>query len=197
MINKVLTNLVYLFYPKNVCAFTEKDKYLLTEEYKRLKEIIVDFDSEKSKTLQANIIDKFEKDYTLKNFKDASLFDWEDRCLTFNLTIIEDGELYTISLYLSILIPYYVIKCQKGIIDLWFSKSQIDQLKKDNTETRKINKLILDIETIVKDELLYEKLPTEILSTIIPDVSFQDSIFGHFNIFNAFFNNVIIKDDEN
>lgn len=197
MINKVLTNLVYLFYPKNVCAFTEKDKYLETEEYQRLKEIIVDFDSEKSKTLQASIIDTFEKDHTLKNFKDASLFAWEDRCLTFNLTIIEDDELYTISLYLSILIPYYVIKYQKSIIELWFSKSQIDQLKKDNKETRKINDLILDIETIVKDELFYEKFPTEILNTIVPDVSFQDSIFGHFNMFNAFFNNLVIKDHEN
>lgn len=37
MIERVLKNLVYLFYPKNICAYTEKDKYFATAEYKRLK----------------------------------------------------------------------------------------------------------------------------------------------------------------
>ena len=109
MIDKVLTNLVYLFYPKNTCAYTQKDEYFATEEYNRLKEIIAGFASEENKNLRKSIIDSFEKDITLKNFNDLSLFDWEDRCFTFSLNIIEDKELYTISLYLSILIPYYVI----------------------------------------------------------------------------------------
>nr|WP_294923644.1 hypothetical protein [uncultured Flavobacterium sp.] len=197
MIDKVLTNLIYLFYPQNICSYTQKEEYFATEEYNRLKEIIVDFDSEKSKILRTSIIDSFGKDITLKNFKDLSLFEWEDRCFTFNLNIIEDGELYTISLYVSVLIPYYVIKVQKGMIELWFSKSQIEELEKENKETRKVNGLILDIETIIENKFFYKKFPEELGNIIIPNVSFQDSTFGHFNMFNAFFNNVIIKDDEN
>lgn len=197
MIDKVLKNLVYLFYPKNVCAYTEKDKYFATAEYKRLKDIIVEFDSEKSKTLRNAIVHLFEEDYTLKGFEDFSLFEWEDRCLTFNLTIILNEELYTISLYVSILIPYYVISCQKNIIDLWFSKEQISDLQKNNTETRQISDLVLDIESIVEDKLLYIKFPEEMLDTIIEDVSFQDSRFGHFKMFNAFFNNnIIVRENE-
>jgi orotidine-5'-phosphate decarboxylase len=42
MIDKILTNLVYLFYPQNICAYTQKEEYFVTEEYNRLKEIIVD-----------------------------------------------------------------------------------------------------------------------------------------------------------
>jgi hypothetical protein len=157
MIDKVLKNLVYIFYPKNICAYTEKDKYFATAEYKRLKDIIVEFDSEKSKILRSEIVNLFEGDYTLKGFEDFSLFEWEDRCLTFNLTIILNEELYTISLYVSILIPYYVISCQKNIIDLWFSKEQISDLQKNNIETRQINDLVLDIESIVENKLLYIK----------------------------------------
>lgn len=193
MIDKVLTNLVYLFYPKNVCAYTEKDKYFETTEYKRLKDIIVEFDSEKSKTLRNGIVDLFKEDDTLKGFEDFSLFEWEDRCLTFNLTLILNEELYTISLYISILIPYYVISCQKNIIDVWFSKEQISDLQKNNTETRQINDLVLDIESIVEDKLLYLKFPEEMLNIIIEDVSFQDSYLGEFKIFNAFFNNNILS----
>ena len=197
MIDKVLTNLVYIFYPQNVCAYTQKEEYFETEEYSRLKKIIVSFASGESEILRTSIIDSFEKDKTLKNFKDLSLFDWEDRCLTYNLNIIEDHELYTISLYLSVLIPYYVIKVQKGMIELWFSKSQIEELQNKNNETRKINDLILDIEAIIENKFLYRKFPNELCNIIIPDVSFQDSIFGQFNMFNAFFNNIIIKEDEN
>ncbi len=197
MIDKILTNLVYLFYPQNICAYTQKEEYFVTEEYKRLKEIIVDFDSEKSQIFRTSIIDSFGKDITLKNFKDLSLFDWEDRCFTFNLNIIENGELYTISIYLSVLIPYYLINVQKGMIELWFSKSQIEELEKEKRETRKLTGLILDIETIIENKFLYKKFPKELCNIIIPNVSFQDSTFGHFNMFNAFFNNVIIKDHEN
>lgn len=197
MINKVLTNLVYQFYHKNICVFTEKDKYFKTEEYKRLKEILADFDSHESKILRSGIIDKFQNDYTLKNFTDASLFEWEDRCFTFNLFIIENEDLYTISLHLSVLVPYYVIRCQKGIIELWFSESQVSELQQENKESRTINDLILDIERIIEREYLYQKFPIELINTIIPDVSFQDSYLGHFTMYNAFFNNVIFKENEN
>lgn len=195
MINKILKNLVYLFYPQNICAYTERDKYFMTEEYKRLNQIITEFDSENGQALRATMLKEFKTDYTLKDFVDSSLFDWKDRCITFNLTIIEDDELYTISLYMSVLIPYYMIKCQKNMIELFFSKSKIAELQKDNKETRKISDLILDIETIVEDKLLYKKFPKEMLNIVLQDVSFQDAGFGHFSMVNAFFNNNVIREE--
>ena len=61
MIDKVLMNLVYLLYPRNICAYTEKDKYFISEEYKRLNQIITDFDTEDGKVLRKTILEKFEK----------------------------------------------------------------------------------------------------------------------------------------
>ncbi|KIC02661.1 hypothetical protein OA88_08150 [Flavobacterium sp. JRM] len=192
MIDKVLMNLVYLLYPRNICAYTEKDKYFISEEYKRLNQIITDFDTEDGKVLRKTILDKFENDKTLKHFADFSLFNLGDRCMTFNVSIIADRELYTISLFVSVILPYYVINVQKNMIELFFSESEITDLENKNTETRQINDLVLDIESIVEDKLLYIKFPEEMLNIIIEDVSFQDSRFGYFNMFNAFFNNNII-----
>ncbi|MDN3675299.1 hypothetical protein QWY99_19895 [Flavobacterium branchiarum] len=195
MINKVLINLVYLLYPRNICAYTEKDKYFITEEYKRLNQIVSDFDTEDVKVLRKSILEKFENDKTLKNFQDFSLFNQQDRCMTFNLSIIEDRELYTISLFVSVIVPYYVIKVQKNMIELFFSESAITDLENKNTETRELNELVLEIENIIEDKFLYGKFPHKLLNYVVDDISFQDSIFGHFTMFNAFFNNVIIKEN--
>ncbi|MFB9107046.1 hypothetical protein [Flavobacterium gyeonganense] len=195
MIDKVLKNLVYLLYPRNICAYTEKDKYFISEENKRLNQIINDFDSRDGKVFRETILKEFEKDYTLKGFRDFSLLNEGDRCLTFNVTIIEDGELYTISLFISIILPYYVINVQKNIIELWFSKSKIAELQKENTETRKLNELVLNIETIIENKFLYKKFPGKLLNSVINDISFEDSIFGHFTMYNAFFNNVKINEN--
>ncbi|TCN57391.1 hypothetical protein D0809_12505 [Flavobacterium circumlabens] len=196
MIYKVLKNLVYLYYPKNICFNTENGKYIVSDEYVRLNQIITKFDSEYRQDISENILKEFEKDYSLKNFADFTLFDWGDRCMTFNLSIIEDGELYTISLLLSVVIPYYVIECKKNKIELLFSESKIIELQEANKETRKLNDLILKIEAIVEEKLLYKKLPNEIINFEIEDVSFQDAGFGHFKMFNAFFNNLILEKNE-
>lgn len=195
MIDKVLKNLVYLFYPKNICAFREKDKYFISEEYRRLNQIITDFDTDYGKFLRANILKEFENDKTLKDFTDFSLFNIGDRCMTFNMNVIENRQLYTISLFVSVIVPYYVINVQKNIIELFFSESEISQLEQKNTETRKINELVVHIETVIEDKFLYKKFPNKLLNSIIDDVSFQDSEFGYFTMFNAFFNNVKINEN--
>jgi hypothetical protein len=197
MIDKILTNLVYLLYPRNICAYTEKDKYFISEEYKRLNQILAEFDTEDGKAFRGTILKKFEKDKTLKNFRDFSLFSIGDRCMTFNITIIENRELYTISLFLSVILPYYVVNVRKNKIEIFFSDSEITKLENENTETRNINELVLEIETIIEDEFLYSKFPKKLLNLVVDDISFQDSEFGHFTMFNAFFNNVIIKENEN
>ncbi|WP_264532280.1 hypothetical protein [Flavobacterium sp. N502540] len=196
MIEKVLKNVVYLFYPRNICAFTEKDIYFISEEYKRLFQTINDFNSEEGKVFRKRIVAEFEHDYTLNKLNDHTLFDLGDRCMTFNVSIIEDGELYTISLFISIIVPYYVIKVQKNIIDLYFSKSEITNLEEKNIERRTINELVMDIETVIEDKFLYKKFPKEILNSVVEDISFQDTEFGCFTMFIAFFNNVIIKENE-
>ncbi|GAA3742571.1 MULTISPECIES: hypothetical protein [Flavobacterium] len=193
MIEEVLKNLVYLIYPKNICAYTEKEKYFSCEEYKRLNKIISDFEIGNGKIFRKDILKEFEEDYTLKAFQDLSLLDGGDRCMTFNITIIENGELYTISLFMSVIIPYYVVKVQKNIIELWFSKERIAELEEENMETRKLKELVFEIETIIENKFLYNKFPDNFIDFVISDISFEDSMFGHFTLYNAFFNNVTIR----
>lgn len=192
MIDKVLMNIVYLLYPRNICAYTEKDKYFISEEYKRLNQLISDFDTENGKAIRRTILKKFEDDETLRKFADSSLFNVQERCMTFNLSIIEGRELYTISLFLSVIVPYYVIKVQKNMIELFFSESEITNLENENTETRKIDELVLEIKIIIEDNFLYSEFPKRLLDFVVDDISFQDSEFGYFTMYNAFFNNVNI-----
>ncbi|WP_035644375.1 hypothetical protein [Flavobacterium sp. ASV13] len=190
MIYEVLANLAYIYYPKNVCPWDERDKYLKTKEYKRLKEIIGSFDSDENLKIRDNIKKEFEDDLIFKEFQDFSRFDGcEDRCFTFFLNIIEDGQLLSISLHISILLPYYVIRRGWHYAEPWFTKERIEELESQNLDRRKIDDLILDIEKIVEEKLLYQKFPQTLMHTIINDIGFQGISLGHFKMYNVFFNN--------
>lgn len=118
----------------------------------------------------------------------------QDRCYTFFLNIIEGGELCSIALHLSILIPYYVIETTIHTKQMIISKSRIEELEKENLDSRKIETLALEVENIVEKKLLYSKFPKKILNNKIEDISFQDSYLGEFKMFNAFFNNQIYSE---
>ncbi|WP_294962638.1 hypothetical protein [uncultured Flavobacterium sp.] len=197
MIDKVLKNLVYLLYPRNLSFDRENSAYIASEEYLRLSQIIRKFDSEIKDTFSKDILKEFEDDYTLKHFADNTLFSWGDRCMTFNVAIIEDGEMYTISLLLSVVIPYYVVRCtKKKDISFFYSALQLAEIAKANQETRKIGEIINKLQNVIEDKFLYNKFPDKILGLVVEDVSFQEAGFGHFNLFNAFFNNLIITRNE-
>jgi hypothetical protein len=196
MIDKVLKNLVYLLYPRNLSFDKENSRYIASDEYLRLNQIIGKFDSEIKEIFSKDILKELENDYTLKNFTDNTLFNWGDRCMTFNVTLIEDGEMYTISLLISVIVPYYAIKCQKNMIELFFSESRISELQEANLERRKLKEIISEIESIIEKKLLYSKFPKELYNFVIEDVSFQEADFGYFKMFNAFFNNLIMTENE-
>lgn len=195
MINEVLTNLTYLFYPRGICPWNESEKYLQSEEYKRLQSTIDFFYSDESQKIRNVIKKDFELDLTFKDFEDHSRRESQDRCFTFFINVIEDGELHSITLYLSFLSPYYVIRHLEHKNNPFFSKSRIEELESEKKDSRKIKDLILDLETIVENKLSYTKFPQEMMCTIIKDVSFQDTYLGYFKMFNAFFNNTYINQD--
>jgi hypothetical protein len=196
MINEVLKNLIYIFYPKNISYEKEREKYFESQENIRLNQTLKAFQSDSKELYSKNILREFENDYTLKKFQDFTLFEYGDKCLTFNFSIIENRQLYTISLLISVIAPYYAIKCQKNIIELFFSESRIDELEGANLERRTLDEIISEIEFIVEKKLLYSKFPKELFNFVIEDVSFQEADFGSFKMFNAFFNNLIMIGNE-
>ncbi|PJJ09946.1 hypothetical protein CLU83_3329 [Flavobacterium sp. 1] len=193
MIEKVLTNLAYLFYPTNICSRTQESQYFNSEEYKRLLKTIKYFQN--NSNIYIKLKEEFNNDNVLANFRNASLLDWQDRTINFELSVIENGELYTLSLLLSVLVPFYVIMVKKNKIELFFSTSEITQMKDNNLESRTIKDLIIDITMIVENKFLYKKFPEQLMNFIIEDVSFQEIQKSNFTMFNAFFNNLVI--DEN
>ncbi|PIF32858.1 hypothetical protein CLU81_3418 [Flavobacterium sp. 9] len=195
MITEVLKNLAYLYYPKNICPWNQKELYLETVEYKRLEKVIDLFNSDENQKLSNTIKTEFDKDEVLKDFQDFSRLDLQDRCYTFFLNIVEGGELCSITLYLSVLLPYYVIDIIIHKKQMIVPRSKIEELEKENIDPRKIKDLVLEIENIVEKKLLYSKFPKEILNDKFEDISFQDSYLGKFKMFNAFFNNQVIHRD--
>lgn len=196
MITEVLKKLAHLYYPKNICPWTQKELYFETVEYKRLQSLIDFFDSDSNREIRNNIKAEFAKDSVLKDFQDFSRLDNQDRCYTFFLNVVEGGELCSITLYLSILIPYYVINVLVHKKQMIIPRSKIEELEKENLDPRKIKDLVLEVENIVEKKLFYSKFPNEILNNKFEDISFQDLYLGEFKMFNAFFNNHIIHRDE-
>lgn len=198
MINDVLLKLVYLYYPKNICPWNEKEEYMKALEYKRLQSTIDYFDSDENLNIRKNIKKEFENDEILKDFEDYSRLDSnQDRCYTFFLNVAEGGEMYSISLHLSILIPYYVIRKGWHTPSPFFPKSLIEKLEIEKVDTRKMDELIHDIERIVEEKLLYKKFPSELMNNVIVNTSFGDIYLGDFTMFNAFFNNSNINENFN
>ncbi|MET0944162.1 MAG: hypothetical protein ABWY22_02005 [Flavobacterium sp.] len=187
MIQKVLENIAHLFYPTSICAWKEREKYVASEEYKRLRFVIDSFDTNKFSSMLKT---EFDRDATLKDFQDLTQFDsMEDRCFTFLLTLIEDGELKSINLYISILVPYYVIQTITHTKQILISQSKMDDIERSKLDVRKIDELVLEVEKIIENKLSYQKFPKELLNVVIEDISFQDAYQGEFKMFNAFFNN--------
>lgn len=190
MITEILKSLAYLYYPKNICPWNQKEQYLGTSEYKRLQSLIDFFDSDDNQKIRNNIKKEFQDDLILKDFEDFSILDSnQDRCYTFFLNVFEGGELYSISLYLSFLIPYYTIRKQWHPAEPFYSKARIEELEREKLDTRKIDELVLAVESIVEGKLFYEKFPQMLMDNKILDVSFGDIYLGNFTMFNAFFNN--------
>lgn len=195
MIQKVLENIASFFYPKNICAWTEREKLIASEEYKRLRSLMDSFDTEENHKWRKQLTDEFEKDATLKDVEDRSRLDYiEDRCLTFFWLIVENGELKSITLYVSILIPYFTVSTITHKPEFFFTQAQLDELERNSSETRKIDELVLEVEKIVENKLSYQKFPKELLNVVLEDISFQDSYLGEFKMFNAFFNNQSVRE---
>lgn len=196
MINEVLKNIVYLYYPKTVCYRTDENKYINSEEHKRLLQIFEQFHlNENMNNYCANLKYEFEKDLILKKFRNQSMIEWQDRSISFDFSIIENSKLYTITLYLSILIPFYTVRVQKNKIEMFSLNLETSKIDNNNPDSNKIKDITDKIEFIVESKMLYKKFPQELLSVIIEDVSFQEIQISEFNMFNAFFNNQLVNNE--
>ncbi|GAB1857513.1 hypothetical protein MHTCC0001_23490 [Flavobacteriaceae bacterium MHTCC 0001] len=189
MIKTVLSNLASLYYPRDVDSISEYDKYVQSDECKRLKSKLNSlFYSKEVKQVKSAILNKVKNYPKIRETKDTTMESF-DRCLSFKLEIVENKTLFQICINISLLAPYYVVYILKNNIELapyrWIGvpvrdkKSEISQYKPE------IN-MICDI---VEEVTYYSKIPESIAKIKISDLSYADKGIGEFTIFNAFFLN--------
>lgn len=189
MIEKILENLAYSFFPKGVCFITRREEYLNSLEFKKLDEITNFYYKNANNYSYENLIFGFKSNNYLKAFKDVSMLNWHDRCFSFELDFNDGENLHLICLNISVLIPFYSIRVLENKINKKSFQWETNPVRNRKLETEKYKELVAQIEVIVENTLNYKKFPENILNIVIEDISFQDIKFGEFNFFNAFFLN--------
>lgn len=188
MLENILTNIAYSYYPKNICSFNEKDKYKNSLEFKKLQHILNSFYDDAKNLHALKLLEKeFSKNIKIHKIQDRTSLSF-DRCLSYELEIIEnDNVLVRICLNISLIVPYYVIYILENKINIdpykWLTLPIRNKKMEMNTYSSHINSISL----IVEKKLNINLFPEKFLHIIIPDLSFQENSFNEFTYFNAFF----------
>lgn len=184
---KVLLTEAYNYYPKNISPFDNRGLYLKSNEFKKLKETIIN----------RHVFPEFKKDDLIrklnkiinKEFKDFSLFNWNDRAYNIQVVLKEENLcLDVLCVNVSVLIPYftiYVLRIEKlpGIIKLKCPPKLDDKLYV------KYKKEVNLIEGLLIEDFDLKKISKNFQNEIIEDIGFEDIDLGKFTFFNAFFLN--------
>lgn len=176
-----------MYYPKGVCSISEYNKYIQTDEYKRLKnKLNYLFSSSDIKKQKRNILNRFKNYQEIKETRDVTMESF-DRCLSFKLELVRDKTLFQICLNLSLLIPYYTIYILKNDIELepykWLDVPKRDQ----KSEIELFGTEMKLLSNVVEEITLYTKIPEYIVKLNVSDLSYADVGIGYFTFMNAFF----------
>lgn len=189
MIKTNLENLAYLFYPKNIDNMLNKENYLKTYEYKKLSSTINKYSNYLESDFYNKIIDEIKSINQLKNISDATVFNWEDRCISLEIDIIQNSTLNKICIHISFLIPFYMIYLVENEIELNPYKWKTTPIHNPEKEQTTFLEDIKTLSYIIEKHTGFYKFPIHLANEIIPAINFQDIEMGEFNFFNAFFLN--------
>lgn len=189
MIKNNLKNLAYLFYPKKIDNILDKENYLKSYEYKNLSNTLKEFTNYLESEFYTKIIDEIKSIDQLKNINDTTVFNWEDRCISLEIDLLQNSTLNKICIHISFLVPFYIIYVVENEIEL--NPYKWKTIPKHNVEKEQTI-FLEDIRTlsfIIEKHTSYTKFPIHLVNEIIHDINFQDIEMGEFNFFNAFFLN--------
>lgn len=179
----IYKNLIYSFYPKNICSFKDSETYINTKEYLLLRKTIDYFEKQNTNENILSILKLKINDFEIN---DKSLLSWNDRCLTYEINIIENSTLYRIVINLSLIIPFYLIQIFQNKINKknlqWLDYPKI-------TNSDKFQNITEKIASVIEKDLGFYKFNNNYTDKIISNISFEDITFGQFTYFNAFFKN--------
>lgn len=174
------------FILKNISHFCDKEKYILSQQYKNLL-LLISSRETFSDAQKEKLINELKIKINI-NFSDFSLFSWNDRAHNIQTVLKSDGLISVIlCVNISVIIPFYTIYTLK------IERESINEMKRKHPpvfETNLIDEfseLVNDIWLILENNYNLKKFPEEFLNQIIEDASFQDIELGNFTYFNAFF----------
>lgn len=187
MIEIILRNLATTYYPKGLCAMNDNKTYVDTFEFKNLIEKLnYAFVSIRENQLNTQILNKLKSYDILKDIEEVTL-ESLDRCISYKLSFFENDVLYQLCINLSVIVPYYYIYVLKNNFELepyrWVNLPERDI----ESEEIKFNSYIELISSIIESKTLYNKFPSGLVKTVIPNINYADVELGNFTYFNAFF----------
>ncbi|MEA1784552.1 hypothetical protein U1E44_00470 [Arenibacter sp. GZD96] len=131
---------------------------------------------------------KENKNYTLHDY---TLFEGGDRC--YNIQLIKDfheeRKSHSLCINLSVLIPYYTIHILEVRRSENFKKRIGGPERMIHLEATIYNELISKVKNYLNVELGLYLFPENLINKVIPDISYENSDFGEFTFYNAFFLN--------
>lgn len=187
MTKKIYEKLAIMFYPQNIDCIMEKNLYIESPEYTNLLGLSNYFKNNNNIDLLLSSLKKQNLE-----FSDVSLLDWQDRCFTLEKNIQKNNKNFKVIIYLSYIIPAYLIEFFENDIDIvtkeWltFPKRNIDLFNSEYLDIK--NKIC----QIIENEFNYYEFPNNFINEKILNLSFQDIRFNQFTMYNAFFKNDFI-----
>lgn len=180
-------NRVYEYYPIGIDSIKQRDNYNNSIEFEKLLFALNQFYKVNEKKISL-LNDEFSRHLLTKNIQDVSSLDF-DRCLTFDLDILDEPTkvVFKIRLVISILIPYFFIYVLYSKVQLNPYKQLSLPVRDRELEMVKFAKEIDLISSIVKKVFEYDLFQEKYLKFVIPNLSHSDIREGEFTFFNAFF----------
>lgn len=187
---KELKKIAYQYYPKGLSSFEDYDKYLQSKEFLNLSTVIDGISNKSYKNSRRELLKKIKEFKNIQNIKDVTI-DNLDKCLSFEIEIIEGNNLMKICLNISMLIPYYFIYVLKNDIQLKPEYIWLNMPKRDFESEMKFVDEINLLGKIVEEVMSFNRFPEHLISVIIPEINYADIEVGEFTYFNAFFSDNI------
>ncbi len=181
---EILKDLVYTFYPKDICYEGDIQVYKRTPEFTKLSNIILNEFYLKDNiclflnSLKKNIFFSEIKEYTSFSFANSFLF---------ILEFLEDKDkLIRINIEISILVPYYCVYMTENIINRNTYSWVTLPVRNKKIEAKYIEEIGL-VSRLVENIFNYKKFPEYLHYRVIDNISFSNIPFGKFTFYNAFF----------
>jgi len=174
---ETLKNLAYNFYPQNLSP--DEEDYHNSPEFLSLIKILG-----KPHPLNNSLKNIFQNKVGAK-FEYCTHETFLDRAFNWQYYEVKEGQIATVSVFISKIIPYYIIKnliVKTDINSNWLSLPETNP-----SPSPHIQKISQRTDAVLSGTLNLKNVPLKYENALIENIEFQEIRNGKFTFFNAFF----------